>query len=116
MVASGLPPVVAGFLTTHIRDLDDLQLLITLVNAADRWWDTRSIARGLHIPENAARAALEHLAGRNLLEIRLTGDVRYEFHPGNEELRERRFCSGALSVSGAGGQERAGLGGPTQRL
>lgn len=91
-MASGLPTAVAGFLTTYIRDLDDLQLLITLVNAPDRWWDTRSVARGLHIPETAARAALEHLAGRNLLEIRLTGDIRYQFRPGNEELRDQALA------------------------
>lgn len=91
-MASDLSTAVAGFLTAYIRDLDDLQLLITMVNAADRWWDTRNVARELHISESAARAALEHLAGGNLLEIRLTGDVRYQFRPGTEDLREQALA------------------------
>jgi hypothetical protein len=39
------------------------------------------------VPNDVARAALEHLAGRSLLEIRVTGEVRYQFRPGSEELR-----------------------------
>jgi predicted ArsR family transcriptional regulator len=84
--------VVARFLTAYLRDLDDLQLLITMVNAEDRWWDAPNVARELHISESAARAALEHLAADNLLEIRLTGDVRYQFHPGTEDLREQALA------------------------
>lgn len=94
-MASGLPAAVAGFLATYIRDLVDLQLLITLVNADDRWWDTGNVASSLHISESAARAALEHLAGRNLLEIRLSGDVRYRLNPGTEELRDQALACAA---------------------
>jgi len=40
------------------------------------------------MPEAEARAALEHLAARNLLDIRIGRDLRYQFRPGTLELRE----------------------------
>jgi len=79
--------VAMSFALDHLRDLHDLQLFIALMNASDRWWDARAAARELQVPDAVARAALEHLAGRNLLEIRVTGEVRYQFRPGSEELR-----------------------------
>ena len=81
-----------SFARDYLRDLHDLQLLIALVNAPDRWWDARAAARVLQVPDDVARAALEHLAGRNLLEIRVTGEVRYQFRPGSEELRLRSLA------------------------
>ena len=81
-----------SFARDHLRDLHDLQLFIALVNAPDRWWDARTAGRELQLPDAAARAALEHLAARNLLEIRVTGEVRYQFRPGSEELRLRSLA------------------------
>src|SRR5688572_16494884 len=72
----------------HVRDLHDLQLLIALMNAPDRWWDVRTAARELQVPDDAARAALEHLAWRNLLE-------RYQFRPGSEQPRRRSLALAA---------------------
>ena len=81
-----------SFARDHLRDLRDLQLLIALINVPDRWWDARAAARELQVPDAVARAALEHLAGRNLLEIRVTGEVRYQFRPGSEALRRRSLA------------------------
>jgi DNA-binding transcriptional regulator LsrR (DeoR family) len=58
-----------------------------MASAEDRWFDEDCVARELGIDRRKARAALEHLASRNLLEIRVTGDVRYQFHPGTPTLR-----------------------------
>jgi len=84
--------VAMSFALDHLRDLHDLQLFIALMNAADRWWDARAASRELQVPDDVARAALEHLAGRNLLEIRVTGEVRYQFRPGSEALRLRSLA------------------------
>src|SRR5687768_11852260 len=84
--------VAMSFALDHLRDLHDLQLFIALMNASDRWWDARAAARELQVPDGVARAALEHLAGRNLLEIRVRGEVRYRFRPGSEELRQRSLA------------------------
>jgi DNA-binding transcriptional regulator LsrR (DeoR family) len=71
----------------HIRSLDELQLLITSMYSDERWWDAHSAARELGISSPAAQRALDHLASRNLFDIRITGEVRYRFHPGTDELR-----------------------------
>ena len=85
---SDLPPLVRVFMADHIRTLAELQLLITCMDSDDRWWDATAAARELGISTLAARHALDHLASRNLFDIRITGDVRYQFHPGTEELRD----------------------------
>jgi predicted ArsR family transcriptional regulator len=83
-----LPQLVIEFVIAHLRTIDDLHLLVAMSGAQDRWFDADRVARELGIGRQTARAALEHLAGRNLLEIRVTGDVRYQFNPGTPALRE----------------------------
>jgi hypothetical protein len=77
---------VTGFLREHVRDVADLQLLVVVAGSAERWWDATAAARALVIDVTEARELLEHLAAHNLLEIRVTGDVRYQFRPGSEAL------------------------------
>jgi DNA-binding IclR family transcriptional regulator len=81
-----LPLRVLAFVDAHLRSIDELQVLITCILAGDRWWDAGTIARELGLPPAAARRALERLAAHNLLDIRVTGEVRYQFHPGTAEL------------------------------
>jgi hypothetical protein len=83
----GLPDRVAAFIAAHIRTIDDLHLLVAMAAASERWWDAASAAGALTLDVKAARAVLEHLAAHNLLEIRVMGDVRYQFRPGTPELR-----------------------------
>jgi hypothetical protein len=88
-VATGkLPPTVRAFVTAHVRSIEELQLLMTIVQSGDRWWDAHDAARecGMSTPE--ARAALEHLASRNLLDIRIGEELHYRMGPGTPELRE----------------------------
>jgi hypothetical protein len=80
-------PLVTAFVAEHLRSYDDLVLLDALVSSGDRWWDASSAAAALLLSEAAARSALDHLATHNLLEIRVTGDIRYQFHPGTPALR-----------------------------
>jgi hypothetical protein len=78
--------LVISFVATHLRNVDDLELLVAMAGAQDRWFDAEGVARDLSIATRSARAALERLARQNLLEIRVTADVRYKFHPGTPEL------------------------------
>lgn len=82
-----VPPPVLAFLADHVRSLEELQLLIAVIQSPDRWWDAAAAARELGIPGPVARRAFDHLAARNLLDIRITGDVRYQFRPGTDQLR-----------------------------
>jgi hypothetical protein len=86
MSPQALPPRVLAFLAAHIAGIDHLQLLMRLVATPDRWWDAAAMARELGIPERTARDALDHLARHNLLDIRVTGDVRYQYCAGTAEL------------------------------
>ena len=71
-----------------MRSLDHLQLLEALASAPDTWWDADSAARHLTIRPGAARKALDDLARSNLLDIRITDDVRYRSQPTAPELEE----------------------------
>ena len=57
-----------------------------MVDAPDRWWDAELVRRELGMPLHTARAALDRFASGNLLDIRVTGDVRYQLRPGTGEL------------------------------
>lgn len=81
-----LPPGVGEFIAAHLRTVDDLHLLVATSSDRNRWWDAAAVARELVIVEEDARQLLEHLAAHNLLDIRVTGDVRYRFRPGTQEL------------------------------
>lgn len=83
-----LPATVLAFVESHLRSVDELQLLITCMHSGDRWWDAAGAARELGISETTARRALDHLAAHNLFDLRVTGAVRYQFRPGTPELAE----------------------------
>ena len=82
-----VPRQVRTFIASHLRSLDDLQLLVLLIQSDERWWDAEGAARELLVPLRAARMGLDRLASHNLLDIRITGNVRYQFRPGTEDLR-----------------------------
>jgi hypothetical protein len=93
MAEHALPGVVRSFVAKHIRSLTDLHLLIAMACAPDRWWDEETAVREMGVDRRDARAALEHLAAHNLLEIKVTGDVRYQFRPGTADLEQQVAAS-----------------------
>jgi hypothetical protein len=66
--------------------LEDLDVLTRLVEHPERWWDAEMIHRELGIGVEQARATLVRLARRNLLDIRVTHTVRYQFRPATPNL------------------------------
>jgi hypothetical protein len=81
-----LPPLVADFVAAHLRSVDDLHLLVATRHDPERWWDADAVARELALDPEEALGLLEHLAAHNLLDIRMTGDVRYRYRPGTAQL------------------------------
>jgi hypothetical protein len=81
-------PAVVAFVTEHIRTLSELQLLMLLIQSSDRWWDAGSLAHESGLTIRDASKALDHFGSHNLLDIRITGDVRYQYRPGTKELRD----------------------------
>ena len=48
----------------------------------------RAVGRArARVSTRAAQRALDRLASSNLFDIRITGDLRYRFRPGTDELR-----------------------------
>ena len=90
-----VPPHVADFLTLHIGSPEDLEVFLACVTAPERWWDASSMASEVGVRPQAAHRSLDHLARSNLLDIRVTADVRYQFNPGTEELRDRAIACAA---------------------
>lgn len=79
-------PRITFFVDRYVTTLDDLECLLLLIQTPERWWDAESIARELHVEVGYARHALERFAAGNLLAIRITGAVRYQYQPGDEAL------------------------------
>jgi DNA-binding IclR family transcriptional regulator len=99
---TALSPDVVEFAATHIHTTQDLQILVMCTDHPERWWDAVSVARHLRITRSAARRALDRLARANLLDIRITGDVRYQFKPGNSALeRAAVACAAAYRAAPA---------------
>ena len=83
-----IPDSVASFVSQQLESPVQLELLVLLMESPDRWWDASSVATELRVTKDAARHALEELASRNLLAIRLTDDVHYQFQPGDDGLSQ----------------------------
>lgn len=97
---AALPSHVTNFISAHLRTLEQLELLLLLMQTPDRWWDAAAIALQLGVTADTARRALEHLAARNLLAIRITGDVRYQYQPGEPQLADAaRMLAEAFRVN-----------------
>jgi hypothetical protein len=93
MSGHAIPPLVLTFLSEHVSNLEQFQLLVRVVQDADRWWDAALVTRELGFGATEAQGALDHLAKHNLLDIRITGDLRYRFRPGTDELRVAAMAS-----------------------
>jgi len=72
-----------------------LQVLMQCIDGPGRWWDASTMARETGISGAAAERALDHLARKNLLDIRVTAEVRYTFSPGTDALRDEALAFAA---------------------
>ena len=99
---TALSPDVVEFAAAHLHTVHDLQILVMCTDHPERWWDAVAVARHLRITRSGARRALDRLARANLLDIRITGDVRYQFKPGSSTLEQAALaCAAAYRVAPA---------------
>lgn len=89
-----LPPEVKAFIARNIAALEDVEALLLLFCARERWWTVREVATHLRVPLPIAAAALERLSGR-FLEVRMAEDLCYRFGPAHDE-RERLTATLAM--------------------
>ena len=77
---------IVDFVRENIASPEELEVLMRVMDPPERWWDVDGVAKALGLDPAVARRSLEHLATRNLLAIRVTNDVRYQFQPGEPGL------------------------------
>jgi hypothetical protein len=84
-----LPASVEQFTRTCLQSVEGLLVFATCLDNRERWWDAATMAREVGVTEAAAHKTLERLARGNLLDIRVTGAVRYQFKPGTPDLESQ---------------------------
>lgn len=81
-----IPPAVLEFATRFLTSLHDLEILMLLVDTPDRWWSSETVGREVGMPADGARETLERFARQNLLDMRVTEELRYQLRPGTPSL------------------------------
>ena len=69
------------FVRSRLGSLIQLDAALLLQSDADVWWSAERLSDALRVPLDAARLALEALAARNLLDVRIAIDLTYRFAP-----------------------------------
>jgi hypothetical protein len=88
MTVPELPPDVVAFVRETVLTVDEVEVMTAIRDTPERWWDPQAMYAALGIPAPTARSILDRLATLNLLDIRITDEVRYRYHPGTRELAE----------------------------
>ena len=83
---SAMTAGVTRSISEYVDTLEKVELLALLIESSEKWWDAGSAAEMLGTTTGAARQILERCAAQNLLEIRVTDDVRHRLRPGNSHL------------------------------
>ena len=87
-----------GAVATCVRSVEELEVLLRLADSRERYSSAAAIAAESGLPPAAAAAALEALASRNLLDVRITDAVLYKLDPASAEVRaclERTLAAAA---------------------
>jgi hypothetical protein len=78
---------VHAFLRDHLDSYDEIRVFRLLARSGDRSWTAAAVAVELGIDHHAASRALDALCARNLLDIRIGGELVFRYAPGSESLR-----------------------------
>jgi hypothetical protein len=81
-----LTPNLKQLIATSVRSLDELHALVTCARERHRWWDAAGLREETGMTAAVAERALENLARRNFLDVRIGGALRYQFSPASPEI------------------------------
>src|SRR5687768_6113646 len=76
-----LSPRAPELLREFIKSVHDLDMILVLHRDPSRWWSAEQIAEELSMRADVAARALEALAGRNLLDVRVGETLAYCWAP-----------------------------------
>lgn len=83
-----LSTAARDFVRARLGSLIQLDVALLLHADASVWWSAERVAAQLRVSEEAAGHALEALASRNLLDVRIANDLSYRFAPWHESAAE----------------------------
>jgi hypothetical protein len=86
-MSSPLSQEAEAFLTACVNSILELDVVLVLQNDDARWWNADQVAAEMRIGMPLAAAALEALAARNLLDVRIGGSLTYRFAPLEDRVR-----------------------------
>jgi hypothetical protein len=87
-----LPAAVRQFLTRAVDNAQQLEIVMLLRRDAEHYANAAAIGDRTGLTSAAAADALEALAGRGILDVRLTDTIKYRYSPATDEQR-RAFDS-----------------------
>jgi hypothetical protein len=70
-----------------VRSVEDLEVLLYLARSRGRYSSPETVSGETGVPVRAAAAALEALASRNLLDVRIAEAVLYKLDPTSTQSR-----------------------------
>jgi hypothetical protein len=70
-----------------VRSVEDLEVLLYLARTRDRYASADAVSADTGVPVRLASAALEALASRNLLDVRIAEAVLYKLDPASAGSR-----------------------------
>ncbi len=81
-----LPPAVKAFVANRIDSVEELRLLVVLMERPERWWDAVAVSDATGIHQSRAGRALDRFVSLNLLDVRVSDEVRYRYRPATAAL------------------------------
>jgi hypothetical protein len=86
-VPGEVPARVEQFVLQHLRSLEHLDALVAMHREPARWWTAAALADSVGTSVAAAEQILEDLCSANLLGVKVSSTVVYQFSPGSPELQ-----------------------------
>jgi hypothetical protein len=74
------------FVVENINSVEQLEVLLLLYRAPDRWWTAEQVTAEIRTSLASARKRLDDLCSRNLLDVKLVQDVLFQYRPPNSEV------------------------------
>jgi hypothetical protein len=104
-----LSPEAREFARARLASILHLDVALLLRAETDSWWTAERVATELRIGVEPSRTALETLAARNLLDVRIANDLSYRFAPWHEsaaacmhEIAANHYEAREIVARGAG--------------
>jgi len=85
MSEPALTPETQLAITECVRSIEELEILMVLARNRERYWSPDAVGVETGLPAPLAAVALEALASRNLLDVRIGAAVIYRLDPASSE-------------------------------